>query len=176
MLQCKLFKTYFYEKRQACRLFVALPFLLILLVAATDASEPVPKVADLSVEMAVDSLLCVAHRLQGIPYRYAGKNENGFDCSGYTRYVYAQLGFDLHASAATQFQQGEEVPADSLQQGDLLFFRNSQGRIFHVGLYVGTEQDRKAFIHASSSRGIVKDYLDQGYFHKRWAGARRIIP
>lgn len=128
-----------------------------------------------SVEAATDSLLCVAFRLEGTPYHYGGKNEAGFDCSGYTRFLYQQLGVSLNASAAEQFRQGVEVHADSLQQGDLVFFQHSNGRIFHVGMYVGEREDSPAFIHASSSRGVVVDNLDQHYFRKRWAGARRIF-
>lgn len=128
-----------------------------------------------SVEAATDSLLCVAFRLEGTPYRYGGKNEAGFDCSGYTRFLYQQLGISLNASAAAQFRQGVAVHADSLQQGDLVFFQHSNGRIFHVGMYVGEREGSPAFIHASSSRGVIVDNLEQHYFRKRWAGARRIF-
>lgn len=151
----------------------ALILLTCLLAAARFSSNP--ERAMLSVEAATDSLLCVAYRLEGIPYRYGGKNESGFDCSGYTRYLYQQIGVDLNASAAEQYKQGLEVHADSLQAGDLLFFRNTNGRIFHVGLYVGEREERPSFIHASSSRGVVVDDLRQNYFHKRLAGARRIF-
>ena len=148
-------------------------FVVVLMVGFT--TEPAPPNNILSTEASVDSLLCVAHRLQGVPYLSAGKNESGFDCSGFTRYVFNKVDIDLHASAASQFLQGNAVHADSLQHGDLLFFKNTSGRIFHVGIYAGEEEGRSAFLHASSSRGIVKDYLDMGYFARRWAGARRII-
>ncbi|MDF9795252.1 lipoprotein Spr [Catalinimonas alkaloidigena] len=128
-----------------------------------------------SIEAAKDSLLCVAFRLEGTPYRFGGKNEQAFDCSGYTRYLYQQLGVSLHASAAQQYKQGVAVHADSLQQGDLVFFQHSNGRVFHVGVYIGEREGSPAFIHASSSRGVVVDHLYQDYFHTRWAGAKRIF-
>ncbi len=128
-----------------------------------------------SVDAVTDSLLCIAQRLEGTPYRYGGKNENGFDCSGYTRYLYQQVGINLNASAATQYTQGTAIHADSLRQGDLLFFQHADGRIFHVGLYLGKQDEQAHFIHASSSRGVVVDALGHSYFRKRWAGTRRIF-
>lgn len=154
-------------------IFLGLMSLFFGLAAARFSPEPhhsTEKVA------ATDSLLQIAYRLQGIPYRYGGKNESGFDCSGYTRYVYQQLGFQLNASAATQFGQGFTVHQDSLLQGDLVFFQHSNGRVFHVGMFVGEDEEgSRSFIHASSSRGVVVDKLDHHYFKKRWAGARRIF-
>lgn len=170
-----LISSFIKKYRQQFVLSFSMPLLLTALVASI-ASDPEPADHSLSSEATIDSLLCVAHRLQGTPYRSAGKDEAGFDCSGYTRYVYGELGLKLNASAATQFAQGVEVHPDSLQQGDLLFFQKKDGRIFHVGLYVGEEAGKKAFLHASSSRGIVKDYLEAPYFAQRWKGARRIIP
>lgn len=169
--------TYHIYRTHQFKIFslVLMPLTLGLLIAGF-TTEPEPKNTNLTTDMALDSLLSVAHRLQGVPYKAAGKNEAGFDCSGYTRFVYDRVGVKLNASAASQFGQGTEVHPDSLRQGDLLFFQNSGGRIFHVGLYVGEEEERRAFIHASSSRGIVKDYLEMDYFARRWAGAKRIIP
>ncbi len=165
-----------YRKNRIKVLSAALTPLILGLFIVGFTHEPEPRKEQLPAEAAIDSLLRVAHRLQGVPYRAAGKNESGFDCSGYTRYVYSRVGVNLNASADSQFRQGYEVHPDSLQRGDLLFFQNRQGWVFHVGLYVGQEEGRSVFIHASSSRGIVKDYLDMNYFATRWAGARRIIP
>lgn len=170
-----LFSTFLLQYRQQIFLSLCIPLLLALLVASV-GSEPEPDTKSLSAEAAIDSLLCVAHRLEGIAYRPGGKDEAGFDCSGYTRYVYGQLGVQLNASAATQYGQGVAVHPDSLRQGDLVFFQKQDGRIFHVGLYAGEEEGKNAFLHASSSRGIVKDYLEMPYFRQRWKGARRIIP
>lgn len=161
-----------YHHRWAMSL--SLPAAIAFLI--TFYSKPEPIEDELSAEATLDSLLCVAHSLRGTPYLPAGKNESGFDCSGYTRYVYGKVGLALNASAATQYDQGREVHPDSLRQGDLVFFRNQQGRIFHVGLYVGKELGKRAFVHASTSRGVVKDYLDLPYYTRYWTGSRRIIP
>jgi len=150
------------------------PVLLVLLtVGFTTDSESGEEYNAKGVTL--DTLLDEAYRLQGIPYRLAGKSESGFDCSGYTRYVYQKVGIDLPASSASQFAHGKEVSGDSLQAGDLLFFQN-RGRIFHVGIYVGREEGKQAFFHASSSRGITKDYLENRYFSSRFAGAKRFVP
>lgn len=153
---------------------LSLPVVIAFMIAFY--SKPKPIEDDLSAEATLDSLLCVAHRLRGTPYLPAGKNESGFDCSGYTGYVYGKVGLELNASAASQFDQGREVHPDSLRQGDLVFFRNQEGRIFHVGLYVGEEEGKRAFVHASTSRGVVKDYLELPYYNHYWTGSRRIIP
>ncbi|MFP4095748.1 MAG: C40 family peptidase [Cyclobacteriaceae bacterium] len=159
-------------------------FLLILLVSMVlmaaaareggGSTEPIPEVK-LDREAALDSLMCVTHSLMGTPYRLGGKTPKAFDCSGFTRFVYGQLGIGLEASAAMQYRQGVEVQPDSLQQGDLVFFQNSKGRIFHVGIFVGYENEQRLFIHASSSRGVTIDKLEASYFAKRWAGVRRFF-
>lgn len=165
---------WFYNKlSKQTKVFLLLMIVCWGLISARPTSYS--KAAELSIDIATDSLLCMAHRLEGVPYRYGGKNENGFDCSGYTRYLYQQLGINLNASAAEQYKQGKVVHIDSLQQGDLVFFRHTNGRIFHVGMYVGERENRSAFIHASSSRGVVVDQLEQRYYRERWAGARRIF-
>lgn len=132
----------YWPSRHQHRLLMSLSLLAIIAFMFAFYSESESEGGPLSGEVAIDSLLCIAYRLQGTPYLPAGKSESGFDCSGYTRYVYGKVGLDLNASAAKQYNQGIEVHPDSLQQGDLVFFRNQQGRIFHVGLYVGKERGK----------------------------------
>lgn len=108
----------------------------------------------------------------GVPYRFAGYSETGLDCAGLIHRTYADLGIEVPRTAAALFRKGEDVDPDSLEPGDLVFFRNTYKRgISHVGIYIGDGQ----FVHAASSpRRVVVDNLDLNYFTRRFAGARRI--
>jgi len=122
-----------------------------------------------------DSLLLVAHSLVGVPYQYAGKNPKGFDCSGFTRYSFRQVGIPIAASSRAQFQQGLGVSSGEAEPGDLVFFRGDR-KVSHVGIITGKEDGKTYFIHASASRGVVIDCLENDYFRQRLAGIRRILP
>ena len=106
-------------------------------------------------------------------YVYGGMSPRGFDCSGFTSYVYKKSGISLHRTASTQLQDGIVVSRDGLQVGDLIFFREGRARTpaTHVGIYVG---DNK-MIHASSSKGITYADLDNQWCAKNYLCARRII-
>lgn len=107
----------------------------------------------------------------GAPYRRGGSSARGFDCSGFALHIYRQFGVNLPHSSAAQSQVGKPVARHELQPGDLVFFRTRGRRISHVGIYIGNGK----FIHASSSRGRVRiDSLTEGYYNKRYAGARRV--
>jgi hypothetical protein len=116
----------------------------------------------------------VALQYEGVRYRYGGRSERGFDCSGFVGRVFAELGYDLPRSAYQQYELGLEVSANELAVGDLLFFhtRPRSKRISHVALYLGNGR----FIHAVSGRGRVTfDDLNTEYYAARFVGARRII-
>jgi cell wall-associated NlpC family hydrolase len=82
------------------------------------------------------SVLSVAARYVGTPYRYGGTTPAGFDCSGFTRYVYKQLGHSLPRTAHQQLGATKRVSRSSARPGDLVFFVSS-GRAYHVGIYAG---------------------------------------
>jgi cell wall-associated NlpC family hydrolase len=76
----------------------------------------------------------VALTQRGVPYRWGGTSpRTGFDCSGFTRWVFAHVGVALPHSSYAQFGMGRRVPLRALRPGDLLFFY----RLGHVGIYVG---------------------------------------
>ncbi|MDQ0063887.1 C40 family peptidase [Paenibacillus harenae] len=110
----------------------------------------------------------------GTPYKSGGTTAKGFDCSGFTNYVFAKMGIDLPRVSSDQATVGTKVAKTDLIAGDLVFFDTSGGNnsaISHVGIYIG---DGK-FVHASVSRGVVVDKIDSSYYKPRYVTARRIL-
>jgi len=109
----------------------------------------------------------IAMQFLGVPYVWGGASPSGFDCSGFSMYVYAQVGVSLPHHAASQYGMGTPVSKDQLQAGDLVFF-NGLG---HMGIYIGGGQ----FIHAPHSGDVVKiSSLSDSWYARTWVGARRI--
>ncbi|WP_370871617.1 C40 family peptidase [Pectinatus haikarae] len=107
----------------------------------------------------------------GVPYVFGGTTPGGFDCSGFTRYVFANAGISLPRTADAQYELGTPVAYDDLIPGDLVFFSTYTYGASHVGVYMG---DGK-FIDASTSRGVTIDSLNSGYWSSTYIGARRVI-
>lgn len=122
----------------------------------------------------IDTLIDFALNFQGVPYQYAGKTPAGFDCSGFTGYVFDHVGIVLNASSRTQFNQGNSVEEDSIRRGDLVFFKIASKQINHVGIVTERTESQVYFIHATSSQGIKIDELKSPYYSKWLVGVRRI--
>jgi cell wall-associated NlpC family hydrolase len=117
-------------------------------------------------------LLQLAMKLRDIRYRRGGDTPStGFDCSGFVRYVFSHsIGLDLPANSASQFLAGLKVNRGDMKPGDLVFFRTHGKRITHVGIYIANGQ----FIHSPSTGKTVRvDSLDEAYWSRRFAGAKR---
>ena len=110
----------------------------------------------------------------GTPYVWGGRTRRGTDCSGFTQSVFAELGVYLPRNSRSQWKVGRSVKYNQLRKGDLVFFRTIGNRISHVGIF--TKPASHEFVHASSSRGVVRSNLESKYYKKRFAGARRVIP
>lgn len=117
-------------------------------------------------------LVGTALNLRGVPYRNGGSDQTGFDCSGFTQYVFAQYGVALPREVREQFKTGKPVDLKSLEPGDLLFFTTTEPGASHVGIAVGGD----AFIHAPSSSGVVRvERFSSSYWAPRLLGGRRIL-
>ena len=80
----------------------------------------------------------VAERYRGIPYRAGGTSPgSGFDCSGYTRYVFAQLGISIPRVSRQQYASMIHISRSQAVPGDLVFFHSSSGRVYHAAIYAG---------------------------------------
>jgi peptidoglycan DL-endopeptidase CwlO len=110
----------------------------------------------------------IAMQYLGIPYQWGGESPStGFDCSGFTYYVFSRVGVSLPRTVSTQYAVGVAVSRSQLQPGDLVFF-NGLG---HVGIYIGGNQ----FIHSPHTGDVVKISSMTGYYSSTYVGGRRIL-
>jgi cell wall-associated NlpC family hydrolase len=142
------------------------------------ASAPAPTLApsttptaDPSIPAAPPSpygnVVSIALQYLGVPYVWGGSTPTGFDCSGFTSFVYAQVGVTLPHNAAAQYGYGVPVSRDQLEPGDLVFFDG----LGHVGLYIGNDE----FVHAPHTGDVVKISSLAGWYDSTYVGARRIV-
>ena len=108
--------------------------------------------------------------LRGAPYRNGGATPDGFDCSGFVQYVFGRHGVAMPRETREQFRVGRSIRRNDLAPGDLVFFSTVAPGASHVGIAL----DRDQFIHAPSTRGVVRvERLSAEYWDQRFIGARR---
>ncbi|MFS7191077.1 NlpC/P60 family protein [Serratia proteamaculans] len=148
-------------------------FLLASLILVGCSSHAPPPSGRLS-----DSIVVVAQlneqlrQWYGAPYRYGGLDRGGVDCSGFVYRTFSDR-FDMQLPRSTEAQTslGTKVSRDELMPGDLVFFKTGGGENgLHVGIYDTNDQ----FIHASTSRGVMRSSLNNVYWKKVYWQARRI--
>lgn len=111
----------------------------------------------------------------GVRYRYGGKTPKGFDCSGFTHYVYDQFNIQLSPSSRLQARQGKKINLKWAKKGDLLFF-GSGGKINHVGLITANKKEGIYVVHSTSSRGVIEENVSKSsYWKRRIMFARSIL-
>ncbi len=130
-------------------------------------------------------IVAYAKEFLGVPYVYGGASPSGFDCSGFTMYVFNHFGISMGHGAQMQSREGTAVKADksskssllnNLEVGDLVFFLDyeTMDEIGHCGIYIGNGD----FIHASSGSGYcvkINSLLPGEYYNTRYCAARRVI-
>ncbi len=135
---------------------------------------PAPSGFVQSVRESASDMVLAAVNFLGVPYRHGGTSaESGFDCSGFTRYVFEMsIGMVLPRRAAEQAKAEslQQVPRNDLKPGDLVFFNTMRRAFSHVGIYVGDGN----FIHAPRTGGKVRiESMREAYWSARFNGARR---
>ena len=117
----------------------------------------------------VEGMLRTATDLLGTPYRNGGSTVEGFDCSGFVQYVFAQHGVQIPRTVRRQAEVGAKVR--EAEAGDLVFFKTDGRGPTHVGIALGPDW----FIHAPSSRGVVRvEPFSAPYWSSRFLEARRV--
>lgn len=118
------------------------------------------------------AITSTALQLRGVPFVNGGTTPSGFDCSGFTSYVFKQHGVEIPRLAADQYRVGSDVDPAAIEAGDLLFFTTVAPGASHVALAIGGDE----FVHAPSERGQVRvERLSSTYWARRFLGARRVV-
>lgn len=135
---------------------------------AAGAPPPTPARAN---EALGHRIAATALEFRGVPYRNGGSTPAGFDCSGLVQYVLAQHGRAVPRQTRDQFGAGTRIDRHDVRAGDLVFFSTVAPGVSHVGIAL----DGEAFVHAPSSRGVVRvERLATEYWRRRFVGARRL--
>jgi cell wall-associated NlpC family hydrolase len=144
--------------------------------------EPLSRVSRTTDEVTLDSVTAddiirvliteKAREYIGVHYKWGQSDENGFDCSGYVKFVFDKFGYPLPRTAYEQYNHVFQLKEKKAKPGDLVFFITRGHRISHVGIYLGN----KSFIHApSKGKQVCIESLETDFFKKRLAGFGTIL-
>ena len=183
-------KVYFWHRNSCRTLKINIKVMMrclwsLLVLCALFCVSPVSAQTLLSEEIKEDSVtgqdvVEKAKEFIGVPYRYGQMNpKRGFDCSGFTTYVFKSLNICLTRSSRSQFREGVKIDdRRDLQQGDLVFFTGTRSKktIGHVGIVTDVDEETGEFefIHAGR-KGICINSSSDGYYDRRYVGARRVL-
>ena len=122
-------------------------------------------------------LVTEASRYIGSNYKYGGTSpKTGFDCSGFTSYVFEQFGVSLPHQSGSQAAVGQSISINHVVAGDLVYFSRNGSRIFHVALVEKRDENGITVIHSTTSRGVIRENITQSdYWKPKIAGARRVV-
>jgi peptidoglycan DL-endopeptidase CwlO len=141
----------------------------VVLFLASCATPKKVKLYESSTTGIRNEIVRTAISLHGSPYRSGSKGTDSFDCSGFVHYVFRKSGINLSGYTDKQIKEGSSVSRDDIQPGDLVFFKIKKD------LHVGIMLNRKEFIHASTSRGIVIDGIDTAYWKRSLLEFRSVL-
>lgn len=165
---------------------VAISLMLIFTDRLTKAEEnkihyKISSALDNKPSTIADSIVNYARTLQGVPYLWAGKSPQGFDCSGLVYHVFNKFGVNVPAGSSNLFTLGRPVSKNKLNKGDLVFFTGTNKddtKVGHVGIVISETGEKVQFIHSSSGgggRGVTINDLEHPQYAARYLGAKRIL-
>lgn len=173
--RCKTKNVYFKSSNRA--LFFFLPILFLALSAFKNSAKA-PGMGDelRAIQQIRENIIDYGRNYLGLKYRYAGVSPlTGFDCSGFTSYLLKSFDVKVSAGSAMQATQGDKIPLDAVQTGDLVFF-GRKGRITHVAMVVERTAEGIFCIHSTCSRGVVIENITTSkYWSPKIMFARDVI-
>jgi cell wall-associated NlpC family hydrolase len=148
--------------------------------AAIAKAERIASRKEIKIESDISDLrlniVATAHQYIGKPYKMAGKKpETGFDCSGFTSFVFSKNGVPLYGSSGDQAKAGVKKKRKDILPGDLVFF-GSNSKITHVAIAASKGADRLMVIHSTTSAGVKTDTVENSdYWEKRFLFASDVL-
>ena len=163
-----IYKTHFLTK--------TLPVILIFFTSCSYYYRNNVKIHSNDNEISRTEVVKRANSLLGSKYKYGGTSfKEGFDCSGFTRYVYKKVNIILPHSSKAQSKLGKKINIKDVKSGDLVFFKH-RGKINHVGIVEFSSNKHLIVIHSTTSEGVKKDdIMNSEYWKKRLTFARDVI-
>jgi len=165
-----------YQRDIYCKFFYTLLISLLLTSCGTNRKIAVGESNSGSIEKDV---IAYAKKFLHTPYRSGGQAPGGFDCSGFTSFVYQKFGYKLHKSSSGQALQTPSLDnAKELRVGDLVFFegRRQNGVVGHVGIVTEVKTNGQfRFIHSSTSNGVIISSSEAPYYKSRYIKGGRVI-
>ncbi|WP_052712165.1 C40 family peptidase [Domibacillus indicus] len=155
---------------KSCKKIVAALIATLMLVTLSPLVSNKTEAASTTVGEVVTAY---GKKFMGVPYVFGGTTPRGFDCSGFTQYIFKHAaGISLPRTAEQQYNVGKAVSKSDLQPGDLIFYANTYKKgISHVGVYAGGNM----VLNATSSSGIALVSMNNSYWGPKYAGAKRVI-
>ncbi|MFD1188790.1 C40 family peptidase [Pontibacter rugosus] len=123
-------------------------------------------------------MVAYAKSFLGTPYIYAGMSKTGFDCSGFTTFIFDKYNFKIPHSSRLQAQEGQQVLRAKSRPGDLVIFTGtnpSVRRPGHVGIVISEPGDTIEFVHASSNGGVKISKVEGTRYDTRFLEVRRVL-
>ncbi len=125
----------------------------------------------------IEKIIKNASTYEGVKYKYGGTTKKGMDCSGLMYTVFSEEDISLPRTTSQLSTYGDWVDLKEVKEGDLLFFatRRNSRQVNHVGLVTSARLGRVEFIHASTSRGVIRSLLSEKYWYFAFVQARRVL-
>ena len=146
-------------------------------VIDTPTTTPTNEIEESSVSKLVDNIIKNASAYEGVRYKYGGTTKKGMDCSGLMYTSFSEENISIPRTTSQLSTYGDWVDLKDVKEGDLLFFatRKNSREVNHVGLVTSARLGRVEFIHASTSRGVIKSLLSEKYWYFAFVQARRVL-